>query len=683
MKNYGKVIFAGMLLAGSLSAAAQQIPKKLVLVEKWSGTWCYPCTGAARAMEQMDSENRKVALISYQIEKYDDQKEKFETEEGRERMQYYGDITGYPTTCFDGVEFFRTGNSMGTIYPGIFPLYEKRVGMMTSFDINVASLEKQGDGSFTAKVVVDKVATYSSDKLKLRFALVEKMIPEPWNGMEELHYVQRDMFPDAEGVLLDFSSGDRLEIEIEGMVSEKWNEPELEVICFVQDDNTKEVLQTVSYPFSRTEVQKKGSCTENCDEINFYWYMVSGFHDTLKNYNVYSLEGELLGQAESGTNIFVYKNNGPGQMDVRVSAVYENAGETALSEVITGVAYRNTLAPTPKYLRFEKTGNGSKGTLAWDTQDVVKEKVISYEGHNEVAENEDGTVDAERRGGFVMTDTWVVQRLDNIDAEAYRGLEVSQLSFVSGNVNAGYQVGIFVNGELAYSEEVQASSLAEGHWYTHTLAKPFFISGKDTVDIGYRISDLSTMPIYIDEGPVLKPGKTNLIGVPNGKELKWSELYEGNNLINIGFTIPETQGELPVGTIFKGYNVYCNGQLVNNVPVAETSMQLGTDAADGLYTVSAVYEECESLVSNAVAVGDIAVDDAEAVADVVIVADGALRTIYIIGEYASCEVYDLCGRIVASADGMTDEVCVAEEGVYLVRVSLTNGKSVVKKVVMK
>lgn len=683
MKDYGKIILAGMLLTAGLYASAQQIPKKLVLVEKWSGTWCYPCTGAARAMEQMDSENRQVALISYQIEKDETQKEKFETEEGISRAEYYGGVDSYPTTRFDGVSIYKGGSMYGNIYPAIFPIYDEALSKMTSFDLSVISLDRENITDFVSKVEVHKVASYDSDKLRLRFAIVEKMVPEMWNGMSELHYVQRDMYPDAAGTEVDFSKGDKQVVEIAGKIDSQWQEKELEIICFLQDDATKEVLQTVSYPFSRTEVQKKGSRTCNFNEVGCFWYMVSAFEDNLEYYKVYSESGEFISEVDKDSNVYTYIAPEPGEVSVRVSAVYENAGETELSPLITGASYRNTLAGAPCNLSFfSNEGKVNEGVLSWEPYIHTEDSSLIYRGFNELDVNPDGSLDTDKKGGALMEDVWVVYSLEASDVYPYRGLNISSISFIPGNVGAGYEVGVFRDGELVLSESVERSVLTEGKWYTHKLAKPFFISGSSSLMIGYKIKKLSEMPINIDKGPVIAAGKTNVIGVSNGEQIKWSELYNGNNIISVCFGLPDEQGDYPVGRTFKGYMVYRNGNAVLSSPQQQCEFFISGENTDGLYIVTSVFEECESVASNAVQVGNISVSE---IVDNQVEISVISRSINVSGNCSSLEVYDLSGVMVFRSGNMCGSITTDHllPGVYVVKVVTYSGGDLVKKIIIR
>lgn len=661
---------------------AGPVPRKLVLIEKWSGTWCQPCTGAARALEQMDQENLKIAVLSYQIEKSPVQKEKFETEEGLARGQYYGSISGYPTTYYDGVLKYDKGNSFGTIYPDILPLYNERIALSSAFGLCVSSLDFTSEDSWKAKITVSNVDGYVSDKVRLRVAVAEKHIPEHWNGMEYLHYVQRDMYPDHAGTPVDTSLKEQT-IEIEGNVNEAWNREELELIVFLQDDGTKEVLQTVSYPLYRKIVQPKGSRTINFNEVEYYWYTVNEFDDELDHYNVYSAQGELIQEVAKESNTFKTTVSEPGEYSVQVSAVYKNEGETRRSGNIDGKSYRASLAGSPVGLSY--TGDKESGiTFNWKEPYDTEEGHLLYSGHNELETDSDGEYITERKGGSLMSQVWVVYRFLPEDAFVFRGMDLTEVSFIPGDVTAGYTAGVFINGKLVREESVDRQGLQDGKWFTHKFMSPLFMTGKDTVDIGYRIKDLRYMPILIDMGPVIEPGKTNLIGVPDSKGIyTYKELYDGNNIIKCGFGIDPDQGTVSSQYELAGYNIYKDGVLLNAEIIEGLSYTAKGQELDGKYCVTALYGGgIESVPSNPVQIGQgSAIDEvAGYYPGIRIFAKG--REVCIDGDFCYAELFDLNGICVAKTKAPVSTLRVDAGGVYLIKISAGNNRSFARKLVV-
>lgn len=129
-----------------------------------------------------------------------------------------------------------------------------------------------------------------------------------------------------------------------------------------------------------------------------------------------------------------------------------------------------------------------------------------------------------------------------------------------------------------------------------------------------------------------------------------------------------------------GYNVYCNNQKITPEPIGETTfMQSGLDLENKgyIYRVSAVYEQGESMLSNAVSVGNLTgIEDMQAEGihvfggDRCIFIDNALnKQVYI---------YSVEGKLIKTATGQAFMSIPVEKGIYLVRVNNNVAKVIVK-----
>lgn len=649
------------------ATAANQIPKKMVLVEKWSGTWCGPCTGAARALHQFEQENLKTAQISYQIEKTDRAKGLFEIEEGAARGTYYGGVKGYPTTRYNGTGLYENGNATGTIYPAILPIYQKAAAEMTSFDMEVSSLTLSGL-DFKAEVNVSKVAPYDGNNIKMRAIVVEKNIAYQWNGMDELHYVARLMPGGADGQPIP--AGDSSELSLSGTLSEKWNADELEIIVFLQDDDTKEVLQTVTHPISRTIVQKKGESTSGFDEVSIFWHHASPFADNLKGYNVYDTDNNLMGTVTPESNTFTAKVEKPGTFSIRVAADYAG-GEAEKSETMTGKAYRRNVAMSPRGLIYDNSA------FSWQ-QPLPSAAGFAFDSSHQPLEGENGSfTNISAHGGPIMFDIWVVYRLSAEATADMRGLDIARVSFIPGDPNAGYQAGVFVDGNLAVAEDIAAAGLKKGEWHTHVFQNPVFIGGGETIDVGYKITTLKNNPLITDNGPVISKGITNLIGVPDSEgTYTWKTLYEGNNIIKMELGIPEKQGEYPAEYTLQGYDIYRNGEKINDalIPSNEFSFP-DAEKTGGTFFVKAVYDNAESIPGNAVEIKGSGLDYTY----------GEGAGIHVNGqtvnaENASIKVYDMQGRLAAYGEGAA---FIPSKGIFIVTAVDSCGKARTAKTIIR
>jgi len=122
---------------------------------------------------------------------------------------------------------------------GLFP---NTITLLSSFTIDFDGAHS-GFTDYEVNVTVNKVAEYSGTNLALHFVLTESHIEQFWQGMSELNYVERLMVPNQNGTTLNFSSGNPQEIAISFSIASGWNPEHCEVVAFVQDLNTKEILQ--------------------------------------------------------------------------------------------------------------------------------------------------------------------------------------------------------------------------------------------------------------------------------------------------------------------------------------------------------------------------------------------------------------------------------------------------------
>lgn len=131
------------------------------------------------------------------------------------------------------------------------------------------------------------------------------------------------------------------------------------------------------------------------------------------------------------------------------------------------------------------------------------------------------------------------------------------------------------------------------------------------------------------------------------------------------------------GLTVAGYNVYCNGRLLNNAPVASTSfIHSDYDGKRATYNVTAVYNEGESPASNDAEVDLAGISESLADAGITVRVKDGIITIVNPAEKA-VTVYDTLGRAIASDNSARITVETAS-GVYIVK---SMGKS--QKVVVR
>jgi hypothetical protein len=88
----------------------------------------------------------------------------------------------------------------------------------------------------------------SSISGQLQVALTESHISFVWQNMDSLHHVERAMLPDASGEAITVAPGEQLVKARDFAIDPTWIAPNCELIAFVQDNSTKEILQGARTP---------------------------------------------------------------------------------------------------------------------------------------------------------------------------------------------------------------------------------------------------------------------------------------------------------------------------------------------------------------------------------------------------------------------------------------------------
>ncbi len=209
--------------------------RDMVVLEIGTGTWCQYCPGAALGADDLISNGCSVAVI----ENHNGDPYAYTASDARNN--YYG-ITGYPTAVFDGQQQFVGGDHTLSMYQYYLPIYESRVPVNSAYSLEIYGNHSGNDYNLTVRV--HKVAsTPPFNNIVLQLALTESEIMVSWQGQDHVNFVSRTMSPDQNGTLLDFSSGDVQDINLNFTMDPSWVADNCELVAFIQNNDDKEILQ--------------------------------------------------------------------------------------------------------------------------------------------------------------------------------------------------------------------------------------------------------------------------------------------------------------------------------------------------------------------------------------------------------------------------------------------------------
>lgn len=217
---------------------ASQTVTNLPLFEEFTSSTCAPCASFNSSVFTpfMNTYAGQYAIVKYQMS-WPAPGDPYYTAEGGVRRAYYG-VSGVPT--------LETGGKVtSTTSPAVTTAFNDEKNKLTFFDINATS--NVTGTTVTANIEVLPYITVNN--FKLHAAIVEKITTGnvASNGETSFKYVMMKMLPDANGTTVSFTDGTPYLVEFTQDLSatniEEYND--LALIVFIQNDETKEVFQSL------------------------------------------------------------------------------------------------------------------------------------------------------------------------------------------------------------------------------------------------------------------------------------------------------------------------------------------------------------------------------------------------------------------------------------------------------
>ena len=263
-----KVLLTIMIIAFTAGLFAQQVDRERVIVEIATGTWCGYCPGAAMGADDLVANGHDVAIIEYH------NGDAYANTASNARNSYYA-VSGYPTAHFDGVLDVVGGSATSSMYGSYLPLYNQRIVIPCNYEAQIYGQNTSGL-NYDITVIIDLVNGTPPSNLKAHLVLTESEIPEAWQNQTELNFVCRAMYPTHAGTVVSFTNN-QMVINYSITLNSTWDTQHIELVAFMQDDVTKEILQGTMVPIENliplnASAGFSASSTQPCETttVDFY-----------------------------------------------------------------------------------------------------------------------------------------------------------------------------------------------------------------------------------------------------------------------------------------------------------------------------------------------------------------------------------------------------------------------------
>jgi len=208
--------------------AQSQVTMEKVLVEMGTATWSSGCANEVQIIDQMKANGLEICVLNYHLN------DPFANQYANQRASFYG-IQSLPYPVVGGQN----------ITPGSYENYLSAYNLSfnTPSFFTISADGYFADDTLKTQISVNKVAAFDDDNIFLHLAVVESDIYYNWQGLNVLHEVERAMSPNGNGTMLDFSQSNNLWLQENFIFSETWNPQNMMLLAFLQNNDTKEILQ--------------------------------------------------------------------------------------------------------------------------------------------------------------------------------------------------------------------------------------------------------------------------------------------------------------------------------------------------------------------------------------------------------------------------------------------------------
>mgnify|MGYP000971739759 FL=1 len=220
------------------------VPRELVIIEIGTGTWCPYCPGASMGAHDLLSNGYPVGVVKYH------NGDSYTTAQSNARNSYYS-ISSFPTTLFDGMNRYVGGSNTQSLYSTFTPRVSARLNVESHYTLSATGANN--GNNYMMIVNVTKPEADTNTNVVLHAALTQSNIAQNWQGQTQINNAMRLMIPDQNGTPVDLVTGEQTSIPLNFTVNASWPVQNLELVLWLQNTVTKEILQGKKYALAELQ----------------------------------------------------------------------------------------------------------------------------------------------------------------------------------------------------------------------------------------------------------------------------------------------------------------------------------------------------------------------------------------------------------------------------------------------
>ncbi len=303
--------------------------RNLMIYEIFTSVNCGYCPIAAGAADGVIADGNNAAVIEYHISGFGEDPFFITSSDGKE--DYYepfydaeadGGI-GYPGVIFNGEAAIEGALADVATMKELYMYYYDDIITKPSVYTLSTTVDPISTSPyvFNLNIELEETFPYFTEEMRLIVALTETDIAYTWQTESQLNFVNRGMYPDESGTILDFSSQSTFSTVIPITIDQTWNVNNCEIVAYIQkwDDAYIQQASKVSlYSFTNNEIANQFTTSVYPNPANSVLNVVAD--ETINNIEVINMAGQIVSnnKPNSGNAQFTVSDFAAGVYFVKV-----------------------------------------------------------------------------------------------------------------------------------------------------------------------------------------------------------------------------------------------------------------------------------------------------------------------------------------------------------------------------